>query len=491
MENALHIIFKEIPRIRNQARHESLDWDPTGRRATNLFYNAPAGALSDNLKQIIPHAGHSSRMKQATGSGGSILTTTLHIPTFLLGIIVLLYIASFVIFAIIRIVTGVSIQRLGYLSLKRINYEPKDGIRIEVRKLGLLFHRPTYAQPSWVSLVIGDSHIIIDVRKKSEKSGDGDLSKRKGTAVGSKARNQTEEDNTKTRAEAKKPSFWEDTEKIKKTMQKLRRLLRYMKMLDIVFTNATLSVVDVGSVQISSTTISVDTRREAADRSRLFDHCKALKPQQKPIELIFTMRSVLLTPHEKEAKEILDHCIVNAYGVLEEGVDVILDSAMAVKFGRINVQFDEMLDCMKKLRDFKGPKGHRPKKSKLESLGILMEEMAMAGSRTERMAEAVMEWRVLLRTLLEGVKEVQFAIGHLVISKEVRSVQPAGKPLVMVAVMKELGMEVHRLDQKSPAHQMYDKNPQTMVVVLLIHSQVFFTPRRCTSGTSGSNLHLY
>lgn len=431
-------------------------------------------------------------MKQQSGSTGSILITTLHLPTFLLGIVVLLYIASFVVFAIIRIVTGVSIQRLGYLSLKRISYEPRDGIKIEVRKLGLLFHRPTYAQPSWVSLVIGDSQITVDVKKKNTgKDGDGEISRSKGKASGNDPPPPVNDNKAaNTLPEPRKPPFWEDTEKIRKLMRNLRRMIRYMKLVDIVFTNATLAVVDVGSIQINSTTISVDTRRDA-DRSRLFDHCKALRYEQKPLELVFTMKNVLFTPHEKESREILDHCIINAYGVIEDGVDGILDSAMAMKFGRVNVHLDDLLNCKKKMKDIKSPGKPRPPKSKLESLGTLMEEMAIAGSRTERMAEAVLEWKVLLRTLLEGIKEVQFAIGHLCISKEVPSVQPAGKPLIMVAVMKELGMDVHRLDQKSPAHQMYAIYPDSITSSLAnVLSQVFLTRGCCSSGTFSSYLNF-
>jgi len=397
-------------------------------------------------------------MKQQSGSNESILSTTLQIPTFLLGVVVLLYIASFVVFAIIRIVTGISIQRLGYLSLKRISYEPRDGIKIEVRKLGLLFHRPTYAQPSWVSLLIGDSQVTVDVSKRKQgKHWDGGVPRSNGDdATTNRASHSEVNEAVNLPKEPPKPPFWENTEKIRKLMRSLRRMLRYMKLVDVVFTNATVAVVDVGSIQIDSTTISVDTRRDAADRSRLFDHCKELRRDQKPLELMFTMKNALFTPHKKESREILDHCIINAYGVIEDGVDSILDSAMAMKLGRVNVHLDELLNCKEKMIDLKGPDRLKPKKRKLESLGTLMEEMAVAGSRTERMAEAVMEWRVLLRTLLEGIKEVQFAVGHLCISKELQSVQPAGKPLTMVAVMKELGMDVHRLDQKSPAHQMYD-----------------------------------
>ncbi len=45
-------------------------------------------------------------------------------PTFVLGVAVLLYLSSFVLFAVVRITTGLSIQRLGYFSLRRVAYVP-------------------------------------------------------------------------------------------------------------------------------------------------------------------------------------------------------------------------------------------------------------------------------------------------------------------------------------------------------------------------------
>ncbi|KAF7535477.1 hypothetical protein G7054_g5364 [Neopestalotiopsis clavispora] len=85
-------------------------------------------------------------------------------PTFIFGVIVLAYIASFVVFALLRIVTGLSIQRIGYFSLRRLAYTPKDGIKIEIRGLGLNVHRPTFSQPTWLSIVVSELAVTVDIR---------------------------------------------------------------------------------------------------------------------------------------------------------------------------------------------------------------------------------------------------------------------------------------------------------------------------------------
>ena len=82
--------------------------------------------------------------------------------TTLAGFVLLFYLSSFVVFAILRIATGVSIQRVGYFSLRHIAYTPREGIRLKIRGLGLSLHRPNFAQPTWVSLRMTELKIVID-----------------------------------------------------------------------------------------------------------------------------------------------------------------------------------------------------------------------------------------------------------------------------------------------------------------------------------------
>src|SRR3982074_3177783 len=92
-------------------------------------------------------------------------------PSFIFGLVVLLYLSSFILFAVLRILTGISIQRIGYLSLRRLAYTPKDGIKIEIRGLGLNLHRPTFAQPTWLSIVLTELAVTVDLAA-TDKAGD-------------------------------------------------------------------------------------------------------------------------------------------------------------------------------------------------------------------------------------------------------------------------------------------------------------------------------
>src|SRR4030095_13569 len=100
--------------------------------------------------------------------------------TSLAGFVLLFYLSSFVGFSILRVATGVSIQRVGYFSLRHIAYTFKEGIRIEIRGLGLSLHRPNFAQPTWISLRLTELKVFVDpLHLSSSPKVDGHSSKKR------------------------------------------------------------------------------------------------------------------------------------------------------------------------------------------------------------------------------------------------------------------------------------------------------------------------
>lgn len=395
------------------------------------------------------------------------MATTSNLPSFIIGVVVLAYLATFVLFAALRILTGISIQRVGYLSLRRIYFEPRDGIKIEVRRLGLNFHRPTFTQPTWISIVVRDSKITLDLREKPNTGDVADVVGKDSVPATPKIRSRS---GSRQRERANSPAgpngneektdYVETVRKTKETLKKLHQWINYIKLVDVVVVNTTVKVPDVGSIHVGSVTMLADTRRKGRDRNTMFDHCKKLNDNQHPVEWLVVTKNVLFySTKSKEPTELMDYASTTLYGVVDEALQGIRDLAISVKIGQVDLPCDALLECRDKLRIIKRGKKSQ-KASRLKDLGAslstVMEEMAMHGSRTERMAEAVMESKEILNSLLRGIKEVQFAIGHLVVSKVMRHVQPSGKPLRVIMSMKELGIDMHRLDQESPAHRMYE-----------------------------------
>ncbi|KAF3769579.1 hypothetical protein M406DRAFT_33650 [Cryphonectria parasitica EP155] len=393
-------------------------------------------------------------------------------PSFIFGVFVVLYLSSFVLFAVIRFLTGLSIQRIGYFSLRRLAYVPKDGIKIEIRGLGLNVHRPTFAQPTWLSVVVSELVVTVDIHEleASRISGtaavdpDDPAVYNKGQDTRSSsppsalnppktpiARRPT---NTQKRSET-----WKQLTRIKERIKKLHRNVNWLRMVDVVATNSTVNIVGVGNVQFGSVTVAVDTRRKMVDRARFFWASGPRKGYGKrQAEWIMTVRSVLFTPLGAESLEVLDNLTLNVHGFLYETRDGLREASIALKLGRVHVPLDEVLDSIKRARESKmaaastSPPLQEPME---EYVDKVIQEMDHPGSTDEQLMQTVSDSKEFVSSILRGIKEVQFAVSFVALTKKIEAVKTAGPPVILNASMKEVGIDLHRLDPKSPAHRMY------------------------------------
>jgi hypothetical protein len=306
-------------------------------------------------------------------------------PTFIFGVLVLLYLSSFIFFAILRILTGISIQRIGYFSLKRLAYTPKDGTKIEIRGLGLNLHRPTFAQPTWISVVLTELAITIDL-KAADKTGD---TGEDGNGTAEEAAGRDREDEPKgkpPRSASVKPQrskSWEHLTSIKERIKRLHRNINWIRMLDVVAINTSVTVADVGQVQVGSFTLAVDTRRKMVDRARMFSHVKSPIKDQRPAEWMLTVRSVLFTPEGRESLEVLDQATLNVHGLLFKELDGLRDAAISLKLGRIHIPYDDITTCIKRFKECRPVQPQVGEKPKFDEIAVtdLLEELDQPGSQ--------------------------------------------------------------------------------------------------------------
>ncbi|CAI6332445.1 unnamed protein product [Periconia digitata] len=396
-------------------------------------------------------------------------------------LLLLFAILSFVLFAFIRVVTGVSIQRLGFSSLRHISFTPKDGLRIELRGLGFTLHRPTFAQPTWISIVLTELKVTVDLkaledhsRAKSTWSRWTNGSSRTSAAEKEPLPDSTGEEHNVKEADDEEPAgddeddvhrsrTWERLTEAKERIKRLHRRIKWIKLVDVIATGSTLVIVDVGSVQVGSFTMAVDTRRKTVDRSRLFNHHKP-KPnkEQRPAEWLFTVRSVLFVPEGKELAEatpteILDQGTLTVHGMLYKELDGLRDASISLKFGRLTIPFDYVKTCVdraKRCRAASVPKAQDPAEADV-SLRAVMEEIDQPGSREESIVRTVSDSREFASSILRGVQEFQFAISVFNMTKRIDTGDDNDSPVNLTMMSKEIGMDLLRLDPKSPAHLMY------------------------------------
>ncbi|KAF2418502.1 hypothetical protein EJ08DRAFT_703089 [Tothia fuscella] len=392
--------------------------------------------------------------------------------SFLLGILVLAYLSTFVIFAIIRILFGVSIQRLWWSGLRRLAFTPRDGIRVDIRGLRLSLHRPTFAQPTWLSFVVTELKVTVDVkllgskpkkRKTWSQWGNGSINKFQTpprTPTKPSAVDETEaEPETDAEAEETRSRTWHRLTLIKDKIKRLHRQIQWIRLVDLVANSSSLVIIDVGSFQLANFTMAVDTRRKTVDRSRLFQHRQAESDLQRPAEWIFTSRSLLFCLEGDEANEILDHATLNIHGLLSQYKEGLRDASIALKLGRLSLPYDDLLLCNERMQNRRKAHSRRSTGSRdRENLfRDIMEELEKPGSQEEDIVQTVSDSKEFVSSILRGIQEIQFAVGFVGLSKQIRSraVRKAKAPVYLNMSMKEVGVDVLRLDRGSPAHLMY------------------------------------
>ncbi|KAI1815863.1 mitochondrial protein from FMP27-domain-containing protein [Poronia punctata] len=392
-------------------------------------------------------------------------------PTFLFGVFVLLYLSSFVLFAVIRILTGISIQRIGYFSLRRLAFTPRDGIKLEIRGLGLHLHRPTFSQPTWLSIVVSEFAVTVDIKELEGQKPNASITSEsdKGTGQGvpegpesPSGRPAAAREKLSPRQKASEPprsATWTQLTRVKDRLKKLHRNVRWLRMVDIVATDSTVHVLDVGKIQCGSFTIGLDTRHRLVDRARFFFQSKAEKRRQKqPAEWIVTLKSVLFTATGSEAIEVLDSATLNIHGFLYTNMDGLRDAAIALKLGRVHIPYDDIRLSVDRSKNLRRRHMSFPRQAHSIKISVdqVIQEVEEPGSAdSDLLMQAVSDSKEFVSSILRGIKEVQFAVSFVSLTKKVQTVQTTGSALLLNASMKEVGIDLHRLDPKSPAHRMY------------------------------------
>lgn len=384
--------------------------------------------------------------------------------SFILGLLVLSYLSTFVIFAIFRLATGISIQRLGLSSLRRISFAPKDGIRLDIRGLGYQIHRPTFSQPTWFSLVLTELKITVDLAKLSVHAipASTDYSKRNEPSPAPKSQEKAADDFQETGH----PKFrhWQRVKtlnrliEIKERVKRLHRILPWIKLVDVVAHKTSLNVQNVGAIHIGTCLVSVDTRKHMLDRSRLFLHKNAKSEQVSPAEWVISVRSVLLEPHGKESIEILDHCVTNIHGFIHPRLEGLRDASVFVKLGRLHIPYDDVVSTSRKAKLVSAR--HQSTLTSIPEQKIgnstpWTQSDEPPHSLDEDVLQVVSDARDFIASVLRGIREVSFAVSVFGLTKCLDTVRPAGSPVYLSLSLKEMGLDLYKMDPTTPAHSMY------------------------------------
>ncbi|KAI2789547.1 hypothetical protein POX_d05040 [Penicillium oxalicum] len=385
-------------------------------------------------------------------------------PTSILVGFLLLYLLSFLVFAIVRIATGISIQRIGYFSLRRIAYAPREGIHIEIRGLGFSLHPPSFAQPTWISIRLTDLKVTLNTaalsKARSNLSQDSSKSPGSDNLQGLNSSQSTDgfsTDSAGPEAPVPRSKAWRSLTQIKERLKKLHRQINWLALVDVTAVNSTIHFLEAGQIQVGSLALSVDTRSKMVERGKLFRRKKDMSREQRPAEWIMNVQNVLLAVDGREPIEILDHVGVNLHGLLYKEMDGLRDASIALKIGRLHIPYDDLMMMMRRVKlaqnAFKSPPSEETDDE--ISFADFVEELEKPGSRDNSIVQTVADSKEFASSLLRGIQEIQVALSFFRLSLGIQSLSAGQKPVYLNVVSHEIGVDLHRMDQKSPEHRMY------------------------------------
>ena len=381
---------------------------------------------------------------------------TLFNPTSILVGFLLLYLSSFFVFAIVRIATGISIQRIGYFSLRRIAYAPKEGLQIEIRGLGFSLHPPSFVQPTWISIRLTELKVTLDVAalNKGKSEQNRDVLGSPGPASPAEPEEHTAPDSSTPRSKT-----WRTLTGVKERLKRLHRQINWLALVDLTAVNTTVRILDAGQVQVGSLSLAVDTRSKMVERGKLFRRKKDMSQDQRPAEWIMNVQNVLLVVDGREPVEIFDNIGVNLHGLLHRDLEGLRDASVALKIGRLHLPYDDIHTLLQRVKSVqKSAKDYVHVRSETDpefSFADFVEELDKPGSRDDSIVQTVADSKEFASSLLRGIQEIQVALSFFRLSRGLESLSAGENPVYLNVVSHELGIDLHRMDQKSPEHRMY------------------------------------
>ena len=336
-------------------------------------------------------------------------------------------------------------------------------MRLDIRGFGLSIHKPTFAQPTWLSLRFTQLKITIDAQTLAARRNQKNAQLE---AIGDKPSNGTAHAQTspsKTSGsfphnpKAPRSRTWKRLTQIKEEIKKLHEKIHWLSMVDVVATDSSLVLVDVGTFEVGTLQMAVDTRRKTVDRGRLFRHKQVPQGEKRPAEWRFSVRGVLFTPVGREPLEVIDILALNIHGLLYKDRAGLRDASVSLKLGRVRIPYDDLVKCQRYIQQCWTSKDDMNTASRDENISIsdMIEELDRPGSREANIVQTVSDSKEFISSILGGIQEIQIAVSFVGLTKDIRSLRRSGAPLYLNVAMNEIGIDLHRLDPKSPAHRMY------------------------------------
>lgn len=396
---------------------------------------------------------------------------SLHIQHYVLtGLVYLLvfYLLSLPLLAILRVLTGISIKRLGYLSLRHVSYTARPGITIYVGRIGMYLHRPSVAHPGWVSLSFSNFDIQLDPQIVLHP--DYDLMGRENSSSGTKELNEEPIKDL--------PDKWTIVPQKTIAFRILRYLLTNLKFFTFYINGGSITYTGLMSFVVASLTVKIDLRNVMEPTKSTFVgtlDSSVLGENELPLKSKISLQDFYCGVGESDPTEFLESLTLDLDGVLGKDDLSLKDLSLGFKLGRISVFTDKLNDALERVRQARERAARRGRKKSRKTNGLAYDSdgsdtadsldiretapRKSTSGKAKILSEKDLQNLTTVGTiLLRIVKEVEIKVNLLGVFSVPVEMDESGRQALFAGSAKNICLELSRLNPNSPGFKLVFAN---------------------------------
>jgi hypothetical protein len=261
----------------------------------------------------------------------------------------LVLVSIYVFFGLIYLFTGIRIKRVGYLSLRWIQWISRtETIVVEIRKIGLRPQRPSITRKTWLGIVISDA--TITVRPAPEFTEEHEEQERE-ERDGKDEKKEEEEEESKN---AKKKVEIDDI--VRRVGRLMGRLIqwRVLNWVDLELSSTTLTIEGAGTFQMGMFFLGLNSNPQMFKRERILSPTDAEKSPVigRPKEVTLTLRDLYFSVNEKEFTEIAK-TIVLTVDCIPGGDYGVREVKAALRIAGFSIPYDNLVTFRRRISEMK------------------------------------------------------------------------------------------------------------------------------------------
>ena len=253
----------------------------------------------------------------------------------------------YIFFGLVYLFTGIRIKRVGYLSLRWIQWISRsERVTIEIRKIGLRPQRPTITRRTWLGIVVSDATITVRPGPAEDWGSD------------------DEEAATSEKRHTPRLSMDERVKRFGRLLGKIVQF-RVLNWVDLELSSTTLVVEGAGTFQMGAFFLMMNTNPQMFKRERILSPADpeelwtTVPRKGDPLEISVTMRDLVFSVNDKEFTEVVK-TVVLTVDFLLGGEYGIRDVKEALRISGLRIPIDDIRTFMRRIQELRTPRPETP-----------------------------------------------------------------------------------------------------------------------------------